>query len=205
LNLSSHWNAGAALFLGTDRFQDLGVWAAAEPTRLSRYAGNGRFTILAQIVDVRFDSRPTRVTPTRYFALGVGVVEGLSGSPTYLLAAPIPRWCPRRIRGRRARLDWNTVSSSGSRSTCRARSAAPTSCAIHRRPLLDRRPGRWSSSSASACCKPTSTRDADWRIDPFIAVGQVYGALDQVFSHPRVTGGVGFRAWVHPTWSAAST
>ena len=39
---------------------------------------------------------------------------------------------------------------------------------------------------------------ADWRIDPFIAVGQVYGALDQVFSHPRVTGGVGFRAWVQP-------
>ena len=39
---------------------------------------------------------------------------------------------------------------------------------------------------------------ADWRIDPFVAVGQVYRALDQVFSYPRVAVGAGFRAWVHP-------
>jgi len=39
---------------------------------------------------------------------------------------------------------------------------------------------------------------ADWRIDPFIAVGQVYGPLHELFSHPRVAGGVGFRAWVRP-------
>jgi hypothetical protein len=39
---------------------------------------------------------------------------------------------------------------------------------------------------------------ADWRIDPFVAVGQVYRALDQVFSHPRVSAGMGFRAWVRP-------
>ncbi len=39
---------------------------------------------------------------------------------------------------------------------------------------------------------------ADWRIDPFIAVGQVYRAIDQAFSRPRVAGGVGLRAWVRP-------
>ncbi len=39
---------------------------------------------------------------------------------------------------------------------------------------------------------------ADWRVDPFIAVGQVYGPLHEVLSHPRLTGGLGFRAWVRP-------
>lgn len=38
---------------------------------------------------------------------------------------------------------------------------------------------------------------SDWRVDPFVAVGQVYdnGAI---FSRVRITGGLGFRIWVHP-------
>ena len=39
--------------------------------------------------------------------------------------------------------------------------------------------------------------DADWRIDPFIAVGQVYGTTGP-FSHVRVAGGAGLRMWVKP-------
>jgi hemolysin activation/secretion protein len=39
---------------------------------------------------------------------------------------------------------------------------------------------------------------ADWRIDPFIGAGQVFRAFDQALSNPRLTAGVGFRAWVHP-------
>ncbi|MBI3544413.1 MAG: BamA/TamA family outer membrane protein [Deltaproteobacteria bacterium] len=38
----------------------------------------------------------------------------------------------------------------------------------------------------------------DWRIDPFIAVGQVYSRAGDMFRHVRVTGGLGFRAFVHP-------
>lgn len=38
---------------------------------------------------------------------------------------------------------------------------------------------------------------ADWRIDPFLAVGQVYGEAGP-FSHVRVAGGVGLRMWIHP-------
>ncbi len=33
---------------------------------------------------------------------------------------------------------------------------------------------------------------AEWRIDPFIAVGQVFSDRDQIFSHVRVAEGVGF-------------
>jgi hypothetical protein len=38
---------------------------------------------------------------------------------------------------------------------------------------------------------------ADWRIDPFLTVGQVYNGAN-LFSEVRVAGGVGLRAWVHP-------
>jgi hypothetical protein len=38
---------------------------------------------------------------------------------------------------------------------------------------------------------------SDWRVDPFMAIGQVYDNFD-LFSHVRVTGGIGLRAWVHP-------
>jgi hypothetical protein len=38
---------------------------------------------------------------------------------------------------------------------------------------------------------------ADWRLDPFVAAGQVYGA-EAPWSHVRVAGGVGLRMWVQP-------
>lgn len=39
--------------------------------------------------------------------------------------------------------------------------------------------------------------DADWRIDPFVAAGQVYG-IRSPWSHVRVAAGVGLRMWVKP-------
>lgn len=39
---------------------------------------------------------------------------------------------------------------------------------------------------------------ADWRTDVFVAVGQVFDAASDAFARVRVSGGVGFRAWVHP-------
>jgi outer membrane protein assembly factor BamA len=39
---------------------------------------------------------------------------------------------------------------------------------------------------------------ADWRVDPFVAIGQVYSRLGALTSHVRPAAGVGFRAWVHP-------
>ena len=38
----------------------------------------------------------------------------------------------------------------------------------------------------------------DWRVDPFIAFGQVYHDTPGILSHVKVTGGLGFRAWVRP-------
>jgi len=38
----------------------------------------------------------------------------------------------------------------------------------------------------------------DWRIDPFISAGQVYGEGSTPWSHVRVAGGAGLRAMIHP-------
>lgn len=39
--------------------------------------------------------------------------------------------------------------------------------------------------------------NVDWRVDPFITAGQVYDGAS-LFSHVRVAGGLGLRAWVRP-------
>ncbi len=39
---------------------------------------------------------------------------------------------------------------------------------------------------------------AEWRLDPFLAVGQVFSERDQIVSHVRAAEGVGFRAYVDP-------
>ena len=39
---------------------------------------------------------------------------------------------------------------------------------------------------------------ADWRIDPFVSVGQVYGEGAPPWSHVRAAGGAGLRAFIHP-------
>lgn len=39
---------------------------------------------------------------------------------------------------------------------------------------------------------------AEWRADPFIAIGQVFSERDRIVSHVRVAEGIGFRAFVQP-------
>jgi outer membrane protein assembly factor BamA len=39
---------------------------------------------------------------------------------------------------------------------------------------------------------------SDWRLDPFVAAGQVYGPDAGPFSHVRYSAGLGLRAWIKP-------
>jgi hypothetical protein len=39
---------------------------------------------------------------------------------------------------------------------------------------------------------------ADWRIDPFVTVGQVFDRPEDAFRRVQAAVGLGFRAWVHP-------
>jgi len=205
LNLGSHWNAGAALFLGTDAVQDLGVPGLPLSPRVFPDApGMGGSTVVAQIVDARFDSRPNREYSDRgFFAeLAAGVTEGLAGSPTYLLGrARFRALVPETgFLDGAARLDWSAVSSS--RVPFYLQSTLGGAFLLRgftEDRFIDRNAWTFELEQRIRLLQTHIYGvTADWRIDPFIAVGQVYGALDQVFSHPRVTGGVGFRAWVQP-------
>jgi hypothetical protein len=39
---------------------------------------------------------------------------------------------------------------------------------------------------------------SDWRVDPFITVGQVFDRPEDAFQRVQAAGGLGFRSWVHP-------
>jgi outer membrane protein assembly factor BamA len=205
LNIGGHWNAGASLLLHHDGVQDIGVPNLPLSPRVFPAApGMGGSTILGQGLDLRYDTRRNaEFSEEGFFAGGEGVVvEGLSGSPAYLRGAlrvralhPELGW----LSGA-ARLDWTVVSTPDA-------------------PFYDQ------STLGGAFLLRGFTEDrfidqnawtiefeqrirlfqthvygvtADWRIDPFIAVGQVYRSLDHVFSTPRVAAGLGFRAWVRP-------
>src|SRR5207237_781785 len=204
LNLGGDWNAGVGLLFHTDAVQDLGVPGLPLSRRVfpSTTPGFGGSTIIGQTIDVRFDTRPNFENSERglFANAAAGVIEGLSGSPAYVRGSVRVRALHPEfgfIAGA-ARLDWTAVS------TLQA-------------PFYDQ------STLGGAYLLRGFTEDrfidqnawtleveqrirlfqthiygvtADWRIDPFIAVGQVYRAIDQAFSRPRVASGVGLRAWV---------
>jgi hypothetical protein len=204
LNLGGSWNAGATLLLHHDDVQDIGVpGLPISPRVFPDLPGMGGSTILGQAVDLRFDSRENaEFSPTGFFAdAEVGVVEGLAGSPAYVKGAVRMRALHPELGwlSAAARLDWTMVGTPDA-------------------PFYDQ------STLGGAFLLRGFTEDrfidqngwtveveqrirlfqthiygvtADWRIDPFVALGQVYRSLPHAFSAPRLTGGVGFRAWVH--------
>ena len=206
-NLGGNWNAGIGVLLHTDAVQDLGVPGLPLSRRVSpqRLApGMDGSTIAGQTIDIRFDSRPNGENSERgLFANAAGgVVEGLSGAPAYLRGSIRVRALHPELGfvAGAARFDWTAVS------TPRAPfyDQSTLGGAFLLRGFTEDRfidQNAW-TLEAEQRIRLLQTHiygvTADWRIDPFIAVGQVYRAIDQAFSRPRVTGGVGFRAWVRP-------
>jgi Omp85 superfamily domain len=205
LNLGGHWNAGVALLLHHDLVQDLGVPGLPLSRRtFPAVPGMEGSTILGQTIDLRYDNRPnTEYSERGFFAnAGVSVVEGLGGSPAYLRGAvrlralhPETIW----LSGA-ARLDWSVISTPGvpfyDQSTL---GGAYLLRGFTEDRFIDQ--NSWTVEFEQRI-RILRTHiygvTADWRIDPFIAVGQVYASVHHAFSEPRVTGGVGLRAWVRP-------
>jgi hemolysin activation/secretion protein len=161
-------------------------------------------TILGQGLDLRYDSRPRGEYSDRGFYAGAaaGPIEGLDGSPGFLRASvrlrgliPETSWL-----GGAARFDWTFVSTPQApfydQSTL---GGAFLMRGFTEDRFIDQ--NAW-TVELDQRIRILETHiygvTADWRIDPFVAVGQVYRGMPQAFSHPRVTGGVGFRAFVHP-------
>jgi hypothetical protein len=204
-NLGGNWNVGVTVHFDRDVVQDVGVPGLPLSRREFPAApGMGGSTLLGQAVDARFDTRERGENSERGFftELTAGVVEGLAGSPTYLRSHAQVRalWPEVGWISGAARFDSRVVSSP------RAPFYAQSSLggAYFLRGFTE---DRFIDQNAWTFEMEQRTRlfqthiygvTADWRIDPFIAVGQVYRAVDEAVSHPRVAAGVGFRAWVRP-------
>jgi hypothetical protein len=205
LNIGAGWNVGLGALIHRDLVQDLGVPGLPLSRRVfPDKPGMGGSTTLGQTVDIRFDSRPNFENSERgiYAGVGIGVVEGLARSPSYLRGqarfralVPETSWL-----GGAARLDWAAVSSASvpfyDQSTL---GGAYLLRGFTEDRFIDE--SAWTVEFEQRI-QIFQTHiygvTADWRVDPFIALGQVYGSVHQAFSNPRLAGGVGFRAWVRP-------
>jgi outer membrane protein assembly factor BamA len=205
LNFGGHWNVGVGLLLHRDDVQDVGVPGLPLSRRVFPTApGMAGSTKLAQALDLRFDSRPNVENSDRglFADAGVAVVEGLAGSPNFLRGElrvralhPEAGW----ITGA-TRFDWTSVSTPRAPFYDQGTLGGPFL-------LRGFTEDRFIDQSAWTFEVEQRIRlftthiygvTTDWRIDPFVGVGQVYRSLPQAFSNPRFTTGVGLRAFVRP-------
>lgn len=205
LNLGGHWNAGLTLNVDWTNVQDLGVPGLPLSKRTFPGApGMSGSTLLGQAIDLRFDTRPQGENSERGFFAGAGggIVEGIAGSPAYFHADVRFRvlWQETSSLGGAARLDWRGVSSP--RAPFYEQSSLGGAFLLRgftEDRFIDQ--DAW-TVEVEQRIRLFQTRiygvTADWRIDPFVNVGQVYRGTSQAFSNPRVAAGVGLRAFVRP-------
>ena len=157
-----------------------------------------------QGIDLRYDDRVGRdyaVSGIRLDA-GLSVVEGLRGSPTFvrgIVEGRVPR--PRAV----VALGCRAVRVYGmSAPDAPFYQQASLGGSFLLRGFTE---GRFYASQAWTAEVEQRVRAlqthvfgvvADWRFDPFVAVGQVFDDVGDIVAKPRIAAGVGLRAYVHP-------
>ncbi len=206
INLGGTWNLGLSASLRRDLAQPLGVPGLPISTRaFAGTPGMDGSSTAAVGLDVRYDTRPHGdYSETGVFAQALaGMVEGLSNSPAYLQGRAEVRalWREGARLGGSARAFWSGVSSPQAPFYLQSSLGG----SFYLRGFTEDRfidQAAWTVEFEQRV-QLLQTRIygvvADWRVDPFVAVGQVYGHDQRdPFSHPRISGGLGFRAFVHP-------
>jgi hypothetical protein len=205
INLARDLNLGASLGVERDGVDDQGVPGLPLSPRVFPDApGMGGATLLWQGASLRYDDRRGGDYAERgaRAELGGAIVEGLEGSPTFWRASaqasvivPERAW----LSGA-ARAAWSWVSSAEAPFYQQSRLGGSF---VLRGFTLDRFAdrGAWTvelEQRVRVLRTHVYGVATDWRIDPFVAAGQVYGEADESFSHPRLAAGVGLRAFVRP-------
>lgn len=205
LNIARHLNLGASIGLERNLVEAIGV--PDLPLTRDVFAGApgiGGATMAWQGASLRYDDRVGGDYAERGIRaeLSAAIVEGLDGSPTFwrggLQASGLVReldW----LSGA-ARLAWSAVSSGEAPFYQQSRLGGSLTL---RGFTLERFTDRqaW-TAEVEQRIRVLRTHIygvvADWRIDPFVAVGQVFGPFDEAFSRPRLAVGLGLRAFVRP-------
>jgi len=205
LNVVDHLNLGVTVGFERDSVESIGVPGLPLTTEVFPDAPGIRgATLASQGLDVRYDDRQGGDYAERGFRVDVAgaVVEGLSGSPTFLRGGLQARAVVRetsRVSGA-ARAYWTGVTSGGAPFYQQGTLGG----SLLMRGFTE---GRFVDRQAWTFELEQRIRlvrthlfgvIADWRVDPFLATGQVFGSFADAASRPQLAGGFGLRAFVHP-------
>jgi outer membrane protein assembly factor BamA len=205
LNLGGGWNAGLAIRAHRDDVQDIGVPGLLQSRRVFPTAPGMRgATTLGESIDLVYDNRPAGDYSERgqLANFTIGAVEGVARSPSFArghlrLTALVPQIGILSFAGR---FDASYVGTGNA--PFYDQSSLGGSFLL--RGFTENRFVDQNAWTVEAEERVRLLRThiygviADWRIDPFVGVGQVFGSLDHALSRPRPVAGAGFRAWVHP-------
>ena len=205
VNLAEHVNLALTLGAEHDGVDAIGVKGLPlAPEVFPDTPGMAGATLLAQGIDLRYDSRPNNGLTDHGVRIDawVAYVEGVENSPSFLRTGveASALWRELDWLGGAARGYWNRVGSGEAPFYQQSSLGGPFL-------LRGFAGGRFVDRQAWTAELEQRIRllrthflgvDADWRVDPFVAVGQVFGDARDAFSHPRVSAGFGLRAFVQP-------
>lgn len=205
LNLGSSFNLGARVSAAADNTVLRGVpGLPASQTVFPNVPGMDKAAVLGGGLDIRYDSRPNYEFSRNglYSDFSVRWFYGLLNSPNFARF-------DFETKGVVQELSWLGFAARFYTSFESARDApfyyqstlggSYFMRGFNEDRFIDR--GAW-TAEAEQRIKLFETHiygvKAEWRVDPFIAVGQVFSERDQIVSHVRVAEGIGFRALVDP-------
>jgi hypothetical protein len=205
-NLIDHVNAGILVGFERDAIEDRGVpGLPLAPERFPGVPGMRGGAVLWQGVDLRYDDRVGGDYAEQGVRLeaSLAVVEGLVRSPTFVRGEASARGIFPELAwlSGAARALWTGVSDRDA--PFYLQSSLGGAFALRGFPdgrFVDRQAWTIEGEQRIRLVQTHLLGVAvDWRADPFLAVGQVFHDLGSALSHPRLTGGVGLRAVVHPS------
>ncbi len=206
LNVGNNVNVGVMVGFERDAIGDGGVLGL--PLTIDRFPdapGIHGATLLSQGLAVRYDDRDGG----DYADIGLqldltgAVVEGISGSPTFLRFGGQANaiWPEFSWLSGTARVHASWVSSRDAPFYQQSElGGAYRLRGFGEGRFVDR--GAWTIDLEQRIRAFHATLfevDTDWRIDPFVTVGQVFGSISAMFSNPRLAAGVGLRVFAHPS------
>jgi outer membrane protein assembly factor BamA len=207
LNLPEHFNIGARLTLRGDRPEAHAIFNL--PLTQDAYPGTPGLGGASQVIgtiSLRYDTREVRdYSDTGVFAEALGAYhQGMKNCPSFWQASLDGRGLYQETSYLQTagRVYWNQVFGGGANVPFYYQSSLGGELLLRGFPedrFIDK--GAWEVEVEQRIrLLQTHFFDAtaDWRIDPFVGVGQVYGSWSQIVDHPRPTIGIGLRAWVHP-------
>ena len=200
-----HLNIGARVEFARDVVQDIGVAnLRLSPDVYPTAPGMGGSTVTSQALDIKYDDRSDGDYSTHgvYADFSVGPSEGLSNSPLYWTTSFEAKGLFQETNGLEGGARFYTSYVTDPQTPFYHQSSLGGSFLM--RGFIEDRffdQGAWTfelEQRIRLFQLHIYGVTSDWRVDPFFAVGQVYDGASGPFSHVRESGGLGFRAWVHP-------